>query len=173
MRHRFATGSLFLVEGIDAFGLLVAWNPVPVSYYFVDIKRIEDYEDILPVNAVLALQHNRFGFKSGLWNIVGSLPQYDPARWPTPQFVAGDLDGIHAPATKTVGADFSFNYDVNWERLGLTMDSPIFGVHTPAKVLRKIIETGNVAAGRKYYYSNPKPDGGEWFKRYKQERGIA
>ncbi len=170
MRINVPLGSLYSVEEVDAFGLLVAWYPLPISYYFVDLSRIRDHDEIKPENAVLVMQHHRLGFKKGLWTILETLTSFDATHWPVPIRIASDQDGSHVPASKIYVENSGFSYDVDWEDLGVTMDYQLFGFPGPARQLRKIIDTGKVEAGRINYYPHPKPDGGEWFKRYKQKR---
>ncbi len=164
---------MYTVDDVDAFGLLVAWHPLPRTYYFADISRIRDYDKISPDNAILIMEHHRLGFDRGNWNVVGTIPNFDASKWPKPTRLAGDDVGLRMAATKTVNEFGRFDHDVDWRNIGLTMDHQLFGIPFPAIMLRKILESGDVGAGRINFYANPKPDGGEWFKRYKQERGVS
>lgn len=167
-------GFRYELPGLEATGLIVRYvKGVPLSYFFpFGIETCPDSE-IVPENAVYIALHNYVPFFIK-GEVVKShvLEGFNERDWPWPTFVhstqsgrgqcAGDLKSV-----RTTGPhDTCFEPIIAGETLGYTSDHCYYSLGIVAAKLRRILESGDINAGRAFTLDNPLPNGGQLFRRY-------
>lgn len=106
MRPSYPNGSVFLVplkDGGTARGVVARTAPggkMLLGYFFgprFESRAEAAQPDLKPENAVLCLRFGDLGLLKGLWPVIGTVPNWNPARWPTPDAVRRDLLGNMKP----------------------------------------------------------------------------
>ncbi|MCC7433432.1 MAG: hypothetical protein IT363_02020 [Methanoregulaceae archaeon] len=172
-------GIRFEFPDVEATGLVVAHHQgVPLSYFF-PFKMLECPDsELRPENAILVAWHNLVPYF-----ILGTITQqrtvedFNPAIWPWPisitstQWGRGRCEGnlMQDPYSPPPGGGHIPLSRAAAKRI--TSDSGFHSLGIVSNNLKRILTAGDVVAGRTYFFSNPKPDGGKLLKRYLREKG--
>lgn len=171
-------GLRYELPGIEATGLIVRRvNGVPLGYFFP--FRIADCPDseIIPDHAIYIALHNYVPFfikneieKSHL------LEGFDERDWPFPTFIhstqsgRGQCPGDLKSVARKDPRDTGFERIGPSEKLGYTSDHGYHSLGIVAVKIRRILESGQINAGRAYTLPDPMPNGGKLLNRFMEMR---
>jgi hypothetical protein len=105
-RRKFSEGTVFLVPlknggyGRGVIARADVRGAVLLGYFFgprIENKEGATVHDLNPADAVLLVQFGALGLRNGEWPIIGSVPKWDRAKWPMPDFVRRDPLGYGKP----------------------------------------------------------------------------
>lgn len=167
-------GLRYELPGLEATGLIVRYvNRVPLSYFFpFGIDSCADSE-IIPEHSIYIALHNYVPFFIK-GEVVKShvLGGFDEIDWPWPTFVhstqsgRGQCRGDLKSVRPTSPHDTGFEPIGTGEKLGYTSDHGYYSLGIVAVKLRRILESGDINAGRAFTLDEPLPNGGSLFRRY-------
>lgn len=163
-------GTRFELPDIEATGLVIAHSTDVVLSYFFPFKMNECADsDLRPDRAILVSWHNlRPYFIQGTIVEQRLVSRFDPAVWPHPILLTSTEWGRgrcqanmmhsavgHGTISLTAAAAQAITADEGFHQLSNVVER-----------LRRILVSGDVAAGRTYFLPDPRPSGGELLKHY-------
>jgi hypothetical protein len=152
MRQSYQEGSWFAVPLLDGgygWGLVARLSPgskIMLAYLFgpklARLPSVDELNTLQPQDAVKVLRCGDMALASGHWRVLGQIDEWDPARWPVPQFLRR-ADALQRAWRVTYSdADPSRSEreeSVPYDTPGLEADS-LYGYGSTELLLTKLLE---------------------------------
>ena len=167
----------FEIPGVDANGLIVgSEGKLLLSYFFPFHYSALDDELVQPDHAILIAVHNTRMFEDQEVH-MSTLCRFSRDEWPRPVYVSSTKAGSPDCFADTIQvlsgswfAPLGLPWNSNQEPLGFTADHSAIPIPFLLDRLRRVLETGDVNAGRYYPVKNAKPDGGKLLQTYLRQK---
>ena len=109
-KQKIKEGTLFSVvvkEDVFVVGLVarIGNGGIFLGYFFPErfdhIPSLDEIGKLSPKNAVLITKPDLQGFNTDLWKVIGEIPDWNPEKWPLPDFVHYSPLGNESPRRRS------------------------------------------------------------------------
>lgn len=176
-RIKLRPGLHFEIPGVDASGLITGFEgPTPISYFFPFAYGCIEETEVRPENAILIAVHNiRMFLDEPVKHSV--LKSFNASDWPRPVYVSSTQAGSPNCFADTIqvldgvwDAPLGLPWDPDKRPLGFTADHSAIPLSIVKVFLGRILDTGDVNAGRYYPVKGAQPNGGMLLQNYMRQK---